>query len=78
MCGVDPLCHQVLLGLRGYGSAVDMWSAGVMLFIMLGGHLPFHSHNRAHPFDQICRGDFSFTRKEWLLVSERWVERKQV
>ena len=55
-----------------YGPAVDLWSAGVVLFILLGGYPPFYDENEPALFSQIRRGQFSFDDPVWDSVSERW------
>lgn len=54
-----------------YGPAVDLWSAGVVLFILLGGYPPFYDENEPALFSQIRKGQFSFDDPVWDSVSER-------
>lgn len=73
ICGTPQyVAPEVIQGVQGlsYGFAVDMWSAGVVLFILLGGYPPFHSENEPQMFDQIRKGDYSFDESVWDLVSE--------
>ncbi|KAL8558064.1 hypothetical protein ACOMHN_051138 [Nucella lapillus] len=53
---------------KPYGCAVDMWGAGVMLFILLGGYPPF-SGNRQRLYDLICSGTYHMKAKTWLTIS---------
>lgn len=48
---------------------VDMWSAGVVLFVLLGGYPPFYSDHEPTLFDAIRRGAFSFDDPVWDRVS---------
>ena len=54
-----------------YGPAVDLWSAGVVLFILLGGYPPFYDENEPALFAQIRRGAFSFDDPVWDSVSDK-------
>lgn len=58
---------------RQYGSAVDMWSAGVILFMLLGGYPPFAEQNIVALFKGITKG-FSPTHfcadPVWSLISD--------
>lgn len=52
-----------------YDKAVDMWSAGVVLFILLGGYPPFHHDNESVMFEHIRHGKFKFDEKVWDTIS---------
>ena len=40
------------------GTAVDVWSMGVVLYVMLCGFAPFTHENTAALFSMITRGDY--------------------
>jgi len=48
------------------GKAVDMWAAGVVLYIMLCGFPPFDEQNL---YDQIASAKYDFDAEQWLSVS---------
>lgn len=60
------LLHRLLHVLR----QVDMWSAGVVLFILLGGYPPFWSDSEPALFEQIRRCKYSFDDPVWDVVSD--------
>lgn len=48
-----------VLARKGYAAAkVDIWSCGVVLFVLMAGYLPFHDHNVMAMYKKIYRGDF--------------------
>eukprot|EP01024_Parvocaulis_polyphysoides_P047334 TRINITY_DN4487_c2_g1_i2.p1 TRINITY_DN4487_c2_g1~~TRINITY_DN4487_c2_g1_i2.p1 ORF type:complete len:360 (-),score=82.51 TRINITY_DN4487_c2_g1_i2:358-1437(-) len=74
VCGspqyVAPEVLGVAQGAEQYSSAVDMWSVGVILFILLSGYSPFDDENDAVLFQKIREGDYDADDPIWDEVSE--------
>ena len=69
-CGTPGyVAPEVLLG-KSYNSAVDMWSTGVILYILLCGFPPFYDDNNAALFAAIKAGRYDFPSPYWDNVSE--------
>lgn len=49
-----------VLAQKPYGKAVDVWSIGVISYILLCGYPPFYDENDANLFAQILKGIFLF------------------
>ena len=45
-----------VLAQKPYGKAVDVWSIGVIAYILLCGYPPFYDENDANLFAQILKG----------------------
>jgi len=54
---------------RGYDAQVDMWSAGVILYILLCGFPPFYEEDQNKLFRQIVKGNYTFPSPEWDKIS---------
>jgi calcium/calmodulin-dependent protein kinase I len=48
-----------VLAQKPYGKAVDVWSIGVISYILLCGYPPFYDENDANLFAQILKGIIS-------------------
>mmetsp|Transcript_52818 Transcript_52818/g.85470 ORF Transcript_52818/g.85470 Transcript_52818/m.85470 type:complete len:665 (-) Transcript_52818:184-2178(-) len=75
MCGTPGYVSPEVLDPRlsgpfGYGPEIDVWSIGVVLYIMLCGFPPFYSENTIALFRQIRRGDYSFPSPYWDSISD--------
>eukprot|EP01113_Clastostelium_recurvatum_P026107 TRINITY_DN3133_c0_g1_i2.p1 TRINITY_DN3133_c0_g1~~TRINITY_DN3133_c0_g1_i2.p1 ORF type:complete len:1126 (+),score=187.84 TRINITY_DN3133_c0_g1_i2:1587-4964(+) len=58
-CGSPTYAPPELIQRREYiGPAVDVWSMGVVLFVLLCGYLPFDGHNFVELFNKILSGHF--------------------
>lgn len=49
----------------GYGKEVDMWSAGVLLFVMLGGYPPFYDEDNAKLLMAVQEGEYDYPSPYW-------------
>ncbi|KAI8570386.1 hypothetical protein RHMOL_Rhmol01G0029800 [Rhododendron molle] len=58
-CGTPAYVAPEVIGKRGYdGAKADIWSCGVILFVLLAGFLPFQDDNLVAMYKKIYRGDF--------------------
>jgi len=69
-CGTPfYVAPDVLVG-GGYGPAVDIWSAGILLYVLLSGRLPFSADNDADLFRLIMKADLVFKSPQFDIVSD--------
>lgn len=54
---------------QGYTEAVDMWSAGVIIFILLAGYAPFDDDNDVMLYQKIKRGEHDMGDAVWDVIS---------
>ncbi len=55
-----------VLAQKPYGKSVDVWSIGVISYILLCGYPPFYDENDANLFAQILKGLFLYSISEFL------------
>jgi serine/threonine protein kinase len=68
-CGTPSyVSPDVLLG-KKYGTEVDIWSLGVITYILLCGYAPFAASNQTDLFRSIVQGKFYFDSPYWDKVS---------
>jgi len=69
--GGDPgFLAPELISQQEYGRPVDLWSAGVVAYILLCGYRPFNDSNNIRLNAKIRQGEFEFPEKDWKEVSQ--------
>ena len=70
LCGTPAYVAPEIIKEKPYGLEVDMWSCGVIVFILLGGYPPFDdSDGVAAMYATIKAGKYSFDDRYWGSVS---------
>jgi calcium/calmodulin-dependent protein kinase I len=74
-CGTPSFVGpEILLGVP-YGTSVDMWSVGCIIYMLISGYAPFQAPNHRGLFRKVRAGDFTFHEQTWKKVS---LEAKQL
>ncbi|XP_043701679.1 CBL-interacting serine/threonine-protein kinase 12-like [Telopea speciosissima] len=62
-CGTPAYVAPEVLARKGYdGAKVDIWSCGVILFVLMAGYLPFQDQNIMQMYKKIYKGEFRCPR----------------
>ncbi|KAI6214109.1 Protein kinase domain-containing protein [Aphelenchoides besseyi] len=69
-CGTPGYVAPEVLQQKPYGKAVDVWSIGVIAYILLCGYPPFYDENDANLFAQIIKGEYEFDSPYWDEISD--------
>ena len=71
LCGTAAYIAPEILDLRskGYNERANMWSCGVVTYILLGGYAPFEESIKELA-NTILKGDYEFHDKYWSSISQ--------
>merc|ERR1712154_95790 len=69
-CGTPGYVAAEVLEGTPYDTQADMWSVGVIVYILLGGYPPFVDQNQRKLFRKIRKGQYEFHEDYWGEVSE--------
>lgn len=65
-CGTITYCAPEVLLRKGYGKEVDLWSIGIITFLLFRGGLPFEGRNKQETIDKILHRDLNFNTPTWM------------
>lgn len=69
-CGTPGYVAPEILTGKPYDESADMWSVGVILYILLGGYPPFIDNNQRKLFRKIRKCQYEFHEEYWGHVSD--------
>ena len=70
LCGTPGyLAPEILERFPAYDTPCDLWSVGVILFLLLGGYLPFEDEDEDVVFDRTRNGEYHFHHEYWKTIS---------
>lgn len=67
-CGTPGYVAPEVLSQKGYGMECDMWSIGIILYVLLCGYLPFYEDPPAL-YDSIRNARYDMPEEDWDTVS---------
>lgn len=69
ICGSDYYLAPEIIKQEEYGREVDIWSTGVVTYVLFAGQLPFYSPDLQVLYRIICECKLSFDHGQWDNVS---------
>lgn len=70
-CGTQEyVAPEILAHNPAYDVQCDVWTVGVIIFIMLGGYYPFRGKSEEKVLKKVRYGEFTFHKKYWTGISK--------
>ena len=55
---------------KSYTEKCDIWSIGIILYILLWGYPPFKGKNEEEILENVMNADLVFPETEWMFISD--------
>lgn len=71
-CGTPDYAAPEVLRMEGsYDKEVDLWSVGVITYVILCGFPPFYGKTQTQLFERILNAEYDFPDPEWTHISNQ-------
>ncbi len=64
------MIHEQVLTMQGYGKEADLWSVGVIMFLLLCGKLPFDGDDHNEIIRSTIQADLKVNPAVWAKLSD--------
>ncbi|KAF9197302.1 hypothetical protein BGZ49_002315 [Haplosporangium sp. Z 27] len=68
-CGTPGYVAPEILEQAGHGKPVDMWSVGIIAYLLLCGYSPFWGEDQSTLFENIIAGNYEYEPEYWKDIS---------
>jgi len=68
--GTPDFCAPEVVQNDTVGCPTDMWSFGVITFLLLTGVSPFRGNNDGETVKNVMEADWTFSEDDWSFVSD--------
>jgi calcium/calmodulin-dependent protein kinase I len=69
-CGTPYYVAPEVLSATGYDKEVDLWSVGVITYLLLCGFPPFYGESLPEVFEQIMKAEYDFPDPYWTDITK--------
>lgn len=70
MCGTPMYMAPEVIDNQGYSQQCDIWSIGVIAFLLMSGEPPFTGQDEEGLYDSIRKGELDFSTMAWQRISD--------
>ena len=68
--GTPDFCAPEVVSNDSIGRATDMWSVGVLAYVLLSGTSPFKGENDSETLRNVTEAEFNFNHESWINISD--------
>lgn len=73
-CGSPNYVAPEVISQPWYGRECDIWSLGVIAYLLISGNFPFEGSNVVEIYENIQQNEVTFEEPQWAMVSPDWEE----
>lgn len=66
---IYTMAPEVIKG--SYTKQADIWSVGVIAYMLMSSQMPFYGRKRSHIVEQIMQGKYEFKGRRWKRISQQ-------